>query len=67
MSGKSRGRPIRRFIRKLFATVMKRQSCECTGDRKQFLKRFKEVEESIETVAREMARQARKDEVKISD
>jgi hypothetical protein len=59
LSRRSQGRFLRRFIKGLFSSVMKQQSCHCKGDAKELRKKFKEVEERIEVFAREVARQAK--------
>ena len=60
LSGRSRRRFFRRFIRKLFSGVMKRQEYYRKEEAKEVLRRLREVEESVEIIAREMARQAKR-------
>jgi hypothetical protein len=53
-------RSFRRLIRKMFTSVLKRQRGECHAMyQKAVLDKLRDIEDSIEIIAREIARQAR--------
>jgi len=56
-------RSVRRFIRKLFACFLKRQACDCqTEFQMTVLEKLQDIGDTIEIIAREMARQAKRAE-----
>lgn len=56
-------RSLRRLIRKVFASFLKRQSCEGQDSfQTMVLEKLQDIGDSIEIMAREMARQAKRGE-----
>lgn len=53
---------FRRSVRKLFTSLLKRQGCACRTENQRILELLREIEASIEVMAREMARQAKRNE-----
>ena len=51
-------RSFRRSVRKLFASLMKRQSCSCLAETQTIIEMLREIEQTLEIMAREMARQS---------
>jgi len=56
----SEHRSFRRFVKRVFASFIKHQSGTQNGFRKIVLEKLQGLEDSIEIIAREMARQARR-------
>jgi hypothetical protein len=56
-----RYRSFRRFVRRWFSSLLKRQDCHCSGDVQKVIGMLREIDESIEIIAREIARWARSD------
>jgi hypothetical protein len=56
-------RSFRRFIRKMFASLLKRQNCESQNNfQATVLEKLQDIGDSIEIMAREMARQSKRGE-----
>jgi hypothetical protein len=55
-------RSFRRFIRKMVASFLKRQYYECKNGFQMVMEKLQDIEDSIEIIAREMARQAKRGE-----
>jgi hypothetical protein len=53
--GGAQSRSIRRFIRQLFSSWIKRQNCNCVEEMEKIIGRLQKIEESIEIIAREVA------------
>lgn len=60
MSGRMENRSFRRLVRQLFSSWIKRQNCHCRRELTKFAEQLQEVEELIEVMAREMARQGKR-------
>jgi hypothetical protein len=57
----SQHRSFRRFVRKMFACFLKHQGCDCQDEfQVMVVGRLQSIEDSIEIMAREMARQAKR-------
>jgi hypothetical protein len=52
-------RSFRRFIRKMFASFLKRQSCNHQAEIQKVIAMLEDIGDSIEIIAREIARQIR--------
>lgn len=52
-------RSVRRFIKQLFGSFMKRQSFDCREELAKIIEMLREIEASIDIIAREIARQAK--------
>ena len=50
-------RSFRRFVRKIFASFLKRQSCNHQAEIQKIFTTLQDIEDSIEIIAREIARQ----------
>jgi len=55
-------RSVRRFIRKMFASFLQRQSCNHQAEIQKVITMLQDIGESIEIIAREIARQLKADE-----
>ncbi len=55
-------RSFRRSVRKFFAGWMKRQNCSCLAEIQTMIEMLREIEGSIEIIAREIARKAKRGE-----
>jgi hypothetical protein len=53
---------FRRYVKKLFSSFIKHQNCNCTQEIQRTIEILMDVKESIEIVAREIARQLKADE-----
>jgi hypothetical protein len=51
---------FRRFVRNMFACFLKRQQCDCENGLQTALEELHDLKDSIEIVAREIARQAKR-------
>jgi len=58
--GSPEHRSFRRSVRKLFSSLLKRQSCPCRTKTKRLMELLREIEATIEAMAREMARQSKR-------
>ena len=56
----SQHRFFRRFVRKMFARLIKRQSLDCQDGLQNILEKLQDIGDSIEIMAREIARQAKR-------
>ena len=52
----------RRLFKQLFFGWIKRQDCNCEDGNGKILEKLQSIEDSIEIIAREMARKARRDD-----
>jgi hypothetical protein len=52
-------RSLRRFVKRLFSSVIKRQSCNCAEEVKKVFEVLSEMRDSIEIIARQVARWAK--------
>lgn len=50
-------RSFRRWVRQLFASLIKRQNFDCQAEITKIMEMLREIEESIDIIAREIARQ----------
>jgi hypothetical protein len=50
-------RSFRRFIGQLFSSLIKRQNCNCLDEIQKVIEMLREIEDSIEIIARQIARQ----------
>jgi hypothetical protein len=48
---------FRRFVRQLFSSLIKRQNCNCLEEIQKVIEMLREIEDSIEIIARQIARQ----------
>ncbi len=55
-------RSVRRFIRKLFSSWVKRQNSNCQEEIAKIVDLLRDIEESIDIIVREIARQAKRGE-----
>src|ERR1035438_1668547 len=55
-------RSFRRFFRKMFASFLKRQSCNHQAEIQKVITMLQDIGDSIEIIAREIARQIKADE-----
>lgn len=53
-------RSFRRSVRQLLASLLKRQDCCCLAEAQTIIELLREIESSIEIMARELARQAKR-------
>ena len=53
---------FRRFVRKMFASFIKHQGCGYQKDFQAVMEKLQDIDDSIEIIAREMARQAKRGE-----
>ncbi|HAO79603.1 MAG TPA: hypothetical protein DCQ92_11630 [Verrucomicrobia subdivision 3 bacterium] len=53
---------FRRFIRQLFSSLIKRQSCNHQAEMQKVIAMLQDIGDSIEIIAREIARQLKADE-----
>jgi hypothetical protein len=51
---------FRRFVRKLFASLLKHQSSNHRKEHQKMVKALQDIQSSIEIIAREIARQAKR-------
>jgi hypothetical protein len=51
-----RNRSFRRLVRKWFSSFIKRQDCDCLAELERISERLQGIEDSIEIIARQMAR-----------
>jgi hypothetical protein len=52
-------RSLRRFIGQLFSSFFKRQNCNCLDEIQKVIEMLREIEDSIEIIARQIARWAK--------
>lgn len=52
-------RALRRWVRQLLVSWIKRQNCECQEEMQKVIEKLESLEESIEIIAREIARWAK--------
>jgi hypothetical protein len=55
-------RSFRRFVRKMFVSLLKRQSCDHQAEIQKIIVMLQDIGDSIEIIAREIARQLKADE-----
>jgi hypothetical protein len=55
-------RSFRRYVKKLFASFTRRQNCHCSQEIQKTIEILLDVKESVEIIAREIARQLQADE-----
>ena len=55
-------RSFRRFVRKMFASFLKRQSCNHQVEIQKVIAMLQDIGDSIEIIAREIARQIKADD-----
>jgi hypothetical protein len=55
-------RSFRRFVGQLFSSLNKRQNCNCLGEIQKVIDMLLEIEDSIEIIARQIARQIKSGE-----
>jgi len=55
-------RSFRRYVKKLFASFIQYQNCNCSQEIQKAIEILLDVKESIEIIAREMARQLKTDD-----
>jgi hypothetical protein len=55
-------RSFRRLVRQFFTSWTKRQNCNCLDEIQKVIEMLREIEDSIEIIARQIARQARQGE-----
>jgi len=60
-SGSAGGRPLRRFVRKVFSSWIGQQNCDCQDDIEALYAKLQEIEDSIEVIARGISRQTKED------
>jgi hypothetical protein len=53
-----RNRSFRRLVKKWFSSFIKRQDCDCRAELEKISERLQNIEDSIEIIARQMARWA---------
>lgn len=53
---------VRRFIKQLLTILMKRQAFDCQAEIEKIIEMLREIEASIDIIAREIARQAQQGE-----
>jgi hypothetical protein len=58
---KAEHRPFRRYVKKLFASFIKCQNCNCSREIERAIEMLLDVQESVEIIAREIARQLKAD------
>lgn len=58
----ARKRSVRRFIKQLLASFIKRQSLDCHEELAKIIEMLREIEASIDIIAREIARQSKQGE-----
>lgn len=54
--------PLRHFVKRVFAGFVKRQSLSCKNEFQEVMEKLHDIEDSIEIIARELARQAKRGE-----
>lgn len=55
-------RSVRRFIKQLFSSFIKRRSFDCKAEIKNIIEMLRGIEVSLDIIAREIARQAKRGE-----
>ena len=59
VAARSGARLLRRLVRRMFSSWIKRRSCHCQDNRKALLAKLRELEEVIDIIAPEIVRQKR--------
>lgn len=59
---KAQKRSIRRVIKQLFNSLIKRQSLDCQEELAKIIEMLREIEAAIDIIAREIARQSKQGE-----
>jgi hypothetical protein len=54
-------RSFRRFVRQLFSSLIKRQNCNCLEEIQKVIEMLREIEDLVEIIARQIARQIKPD------
>ena len=61
LSAAAQHRAFRRLVNQVLARFLKDQACHCQDDFQEILKKLQSIEDMLEIMAREMARQAKPD------